>query len=224
MFDFSNIPPITKNIIILNVVVFGLQNFVPGFTENFALHFYKSPDFEPYQLLTHMFMHGGLGHIFFNMFGVYMFGSAVEMRLGEKKFLLFYLLTGFGAVFLHMGSQLWESYETVNQLETWYSEAVITDQQLSNGYFNTFRVTLGASGALFGLLTAFGLLFPNQKIFLLFLPIPIKAKYFVMFYAAYELIQGIQFSPGDNIAHFAHLGGALFGWIIIAEWRKKHLI
>lgn len=224
MFDFNNIPPITKNIIILNLIVFGLQNFIPGFTQNFALHFYKSPDFEPYQLLTHMFMHGGISHIFFNMFGVYMFGAAIEMRLGDKKFLLFYLLTGFGAVFLHMGSQFWENYETVTQLETWYSEAIITDKQLSNGYMNTFSVTLGASGALFGLLTAFGLLFPNQKIFLLFLPIPIKAKFFVMFYAAYELFQGFQSAPGDNIAHFAHLGGALFGWIIISEWRKKHLI
>ncbi len=224
MFDFNNIPPITKNLIILNLIVFGLQNFVPGFTENFALHFYKSPDFRAYQLLTHMFMHGGFSHILFNMFGVYMFGSAIEMRLGEKKFLIFYLLTGFGAVFLHMASQLWENYEVVNQLETWYSEAVINDRQLSNGYYNTFNITLGASGALFGLLTAFGILFPNQKIFLLFLPIPIKAKYFVMLYAGYELIQGFQFSAGDNIAHFAHLGGALFGWIIISEWRKKHLI
>lgn len=224
MLNFQNIPPVTKNIIILNVVVFALQNFIPEFSFNFGLHFFKSPDFQPYQLITHMFMHGGFSHILFNMFGVYMFGSAIENRIGDKKFLIFYLLTGFGAVILHMASQYWESQDVIHQIDSWYNQGSITDEQLSNEYFNTFRYTVGASGALFGLLVAFGLLFPNQPIFLMFIPVPIKAKYFVLLYAGYELFQGIQFSPGDNIAHFAHLGGALFGWIIIAEWRRKQLI
>ncbi|MDA9328575.1 rhomboid family intramembrane serine protease [Flavobacteriales bacterium] len=224
MINFQNIPPVTKNLIILNVVVFALQNFIPDFTFNFALHFFKSPDFQPYQLISHMFMHGGFTHLLFNMFGVYMFGSAIESRLGDKKFLLFYLITGFGAVVLHMGSQMLENHEMANQLSVWYAEARISDQQLSNGYYNTFNITVGASGALFGLLTAFGLLFPNQQIFLMFIPVPIKAKYFVLLYAGYELFQGLQGSSGDNIAHFAHLGGALFGLLIIKEWKKKNLI
>ena len=224
MLNFNNIPPITKKIILLNLIVFGLQNFIPTFNFNFALHFFKSPDFEPYQILTHMFMHGGFTHLLFNMFGVYMFGSAIENRLGDKKFLIFYLLTGLGAVFLHMGSQLIENYETVNQIESLYSQVLITEKEMSIGYFNTFSITLGASGALFGLLTAFGMLFPNQPIYLMFIPIPIKAKFFVLLYAGYELFQGIQISAGDNIAHFAHLGGALFGWLIILEWKRKRLI
>lgn len=224
MINFQGLPPVTKNLIIINVVVFALQNFIPNFTFNFALHFFKSPDFEPYQLITHMFMHGSIMHIFFNMFGVFMFGSAIEARLGEKKFLIFYLLTGFGAVFLHMAAQYFEHYEIAKQLDLVYAAAQITDQQLANGYYNTFNITVGASGAVFGLLAGFGMLFPNQKIFLMFIPVPIKAKYFVLMYAGYELFAGIQGSVGDNIAHFAHVGGALFGFLIIRDWRKKRVI
>jgi len=224
MIDINNIAPLTKKLIILNIIVFIIQGLFPEFDFIGALHFFKSPDFEPYQIISHMFMHGGFTHILFNMFGLFIFGSPVEYRLGAKKFLIFYLLTGFGAVFLHIGVQLFENYNFVQQIELEYAQGLMSEYQYRFEYIEKFNVTVGASGAIFGLLTAFGLLFPNQPLFLIFVPIPIKAKYFVLLYAIYELYQGMQFSVGDNIAHFAHLGGALFGWIIITEWRKKHLI
>lgn len=224
MIDLNNIAPITKKLIILNIVVFVVQNIFPDFEFIGALHFFKSPDFEPYQIISHMFMHGGFTHILFNMFGLFIFGSPIENRLGGKKFLIYYLLTGFGAVFLHMGVQLFENYDFVQQIELAYAQGIISNDQLRYDYIREFSVTVGASGAIFGLLAAFGLLFPNQPLYLIFIPVPIKAKFFVLLYAGYELYQGIQFAAGDNIAHFAHLGGALFGWIIITEWRKKHLI
>ena len=223
MLNFQQIPPITKNLIIINVLVFVAQMSIPGLTEKFALHIYKSPGFEPYQLITHMFMHGSVTHIFFNMFGLYMFGSAIEYRLKEKRFLLYYLLTGFGAVLLHFAAMQFENSDIVDHLESMFALGQITQDQLYNGYMNTFNVTVGASGAIFGLLAAFAMLFPNQPIFLMFIPVPIKAKYFVLLYAGYELYQGIQLS-GDNIAHFAHLGGALFGYLILREWKKKFYI
>jgi membrane associated rhomboid family serine protease len=217
----NNIPPVTKNIIIINVLVFLLQQVVPGFNLNFGLHFFKSPDFEPYQLITHMFMHGGFYHILFNMYGVYMFGAALEQRMGSQKFFSYFLMTGFGAVILHFASMYWESYAIVNQIEQVFNAGSLTAEQYSNAYFNTFSITVGASGALFGVLAGFAMLFPNQRLFLMFIPVPIKAKYFVLFYAAYELYIGISNSPGDNIAHFAHLGGALFGFIILKVWQSK---
>ena len=224
MIDINSIAPITKKLIVLNIIVFILQGVFPEFDFIGALHFFKSPDFEPYQIISHMFMHGSFTHILFNMFGLFIFGSPIEYRLGAKKFLIYYLLTGFGAVFLHMGVQLFENYNFVQQIELEYAQGLISEYQYRLGYINEFNVTVGASGAIFGLLAAFGTLFPNQPLYLIFIPVPIKAKYFVLLYAIYELYQGVQFSSGDNIAHFAHLGGALFGWIIITEWRKKHLI
>lgn len=220
---FDNIPPITKNIIIINIIVFLLQSTIPGFTENFALHFYKSPDFRPYQLITHMFMHGGFQHILFNMFGVYMFGAAIEQRLGGQKFLLYYLLTGFGAVILHFISQYFEATDIIAQIESYQASENASLQQIANAYRSFFAITLGASGALFGLLAAFAILYPNQRIMLLFFPVPIKAKYFVLGYAAIELFSGFT-ARGDGIAHFAHLGGALFGFLILREWKKRRMI
>jgi membrane associated rhomboid family serine protease len=220
----DNIPPVTKNIILLNVAVFGLQYFIPGFMFNFGLHFFKSPDFSPYQLITHMFMHGGFYHILFNMYGVYLFGSALEQRMGSQKFFSYFLMTGFGAVLLHFASMYWESAAVIAEIERLYSYGELTNEQYSIAYFNTFNVTVGASGALFGVLAGFAMFFPNQRLFLMFIPVPIKAKFFVLFYAAYELYIGISNSPGDNIAHFAHLGGALFGYLIITAWRKKGTI
>jgi membrane associated rhomboid family serine protease len=220
----NNLPPVTKNIIIINVLVFLLQKVVPGFNLNFGLHFFKSPDFQPYQLITHMFMHGGFYHILFNMYGVYMFGSALEQRMGSQKFFSYFLMTGFGAVLLHFGSMYWESNAIIAEIERLFEDGSITAEQYSIAYFNTFNITVGASGALFGVLAGFAIFFPNQRLFLMFIPVPIKAKYFVLFYAAYELYIGIQNSPDDNIAHFAHLGGALFGFIIIKIWKSKGAI
>lgn len=222
MINLNQIPPVTKNLLILNIVVFVLQNTIPWFNEELTLRYFQNPEFQPYQLITHMFMHGDIRHLFFNMFGIYMFGSAIEMRLGDKRFLTYYLLTGFGAVILHSAVEYFEIYQ-ITHTEGLLSQVEISELQQRYGSI-FYGGVLGASGALFGLLAAFALLFPNQPIFLMFIPVPIKAKYFVGMYAAYELFRGVQNTQGDNIAHFAHLGGALFGWLIIREWRKKHLI
>ena len=166
-----------------------------------AVFFPTSVYFQPYQLVTHMFMHGDLTHLIFNMFGLFMFGSAVEATWGPKRFLFYYFFTGFGALALHM---------LVQYLEITY------------GTVSPYAINvpmLGASGAVFGLLAAFGMLYPNMRIMLLFPPIPMKAKYFVIIYAAIELFMGLGgFQAG--VAHFAHLGGALFGVLLIMYWRK----
>ncbi len=153
-----------------------------------------------------------------------MFGAVLEYRMGGQKYFIYYLLTGFGAVLLHYLSMYWEGYAIIQEIERFNAEGALTPEQLSNAYLNTFNVTVGASGALFGVLAGFAMLYPNQQLFLMFIPVPIKAKYFVLLYAAYELFRGVSDSPGDNIAHFAHLGGALFGFIIIKEWRRKGMI
>lgn len=167
-----------------------------------ALFYPTSEYFRPYQLVTHMFMHGNLTHLFFNMFALFMFGPAIEARLGEQKFLLYYFITGFGAMALHLGVQAFE-----------FSAGL-------PGY-NAHIPMLGASGAIFGVLTAYGMLFPDNKIMLLFPPIPMKAKYMVILFAAFELFAGLGPFKGDGVAHFAHLGGALFGFLLILYWRKS---
>lgn len=167
-----------------------------------GLFYPASPYFQPFQLVTHMFMHGNFMHILFNMFGIFMFGTAVEYYLGPKKFLAFYLISGFGAMLLH-----------------W----VIMYLQFTYGNVDPYMVNIpmmGASGALFGILVAFAMFFPNTPLMLIFLPIPIKAKYFVAIYAAMELFLGLgNFQSG--VAHFAHLGGALAGFLLILYWKSK---
>lgn len=167
-----------------------------------ALFYPTSEYFRPYQLVTHMFMHGDLTHLFFNMFALFMFGPAIEARLGEQKFLAYYFITGFGAMALHLGVQAFE-----------FSAGLPA--------YNANIPMLGASGAIFGVLTAYGMLFPDNKIMLLFPPIPMKAKYMVILFAVFELIAGLGPFRGDGIAHFAHLGGALFGFLLILYWRKS---
>ncbi len=202
------LPPVTRNIIILNVIVFVLS-MVPAigqFTYHyFPLYFWKSQYFEIYQFLTSIFMHGNFMHIFFNMFGVYMFGRTIEGVMGEKRYLQFYLLAGIGAGLL----QLIVYYLTTRQA---------LEQGIAVNYDN--YAVIGASGSVFGLLAAFGYLFPNTTVYVQFL-LPIKAKYFVLIYAAIELFSGISQRPGDNVAHFAHLGGALIGIILLRIWGYK---
>lgn len=229
----NNISPVVKNLLIINVIFFLAQNLVPGFSEGFSLYYLYSDQFRAWQVVTHFFMHGGIGHIFFNMFALIMFGSALEKIWGAQRFLAFYFITAFGAAFLHqfvVGIQ-------INQLQDGLDSSIISEIK-SNGYslllggqnwsdsitgelnllYNT--PVLGASGAVFGLLAAYAYYFPNTKLMLLFPPIPIKAKYFVIGYAAIELFSGISNRAGDNIAHFAHLGGALFGIILVLIWKK----
>ena len=193
---------VVRNLLIINILMFfGTKLLGEGVRMSLAVYFPTSSFFQPYQLVTHMFMHGNLSHLFFNMFGVYMFGSPLESLWGPKRFLFFYLFTGFGALALHILVQYIE---------------------LGNGTIPQQMVDipmLGASGAVFGLLAGYGMSFPNSIIQMLFPPIAMKAKYFVLLYAAAELLFGLQnIMPG--VAHFAHLGGALFGFLLLVYWRK----
>lgn len=215
-------PPVVKNLIIINVLVFIAQITFqnnPNFDlENmFALHDVRSIYFRPHQIVTHLFMHGSTSHIFFNMFALWMFGQTLENRFGSKRFLIFYIVSGIGAALLHLGvlyielTPFWDAVYALPSRE----EAIF--KAATNVPIN--QATLGASGAVFGCLAAFGYLFPNTMIYLYFL-VPIKAKWFVMIYAGLELWLGLQNSAGDNVAHFAHLGGALAGFLLVLYWNK----
>ena len=190
-------PPIVKNLIIINVLVFLAQNLLPVeymVTGRLALWPFESDFFSPYQIATHMFTHGGFSHILFNMFSLWMFGRVLENVWGPKRFLLFYLICGVGAAVAHLIVQ----------------------------YFTgSGAPTVGASGAIMGVMAAFAYLFPNTELFIMFIPVPIKAKWAVLGYAAIDLFGGVARFSGDNIAHFAHLGGALTGFIIVLIWNKR---
>lgn len=191
----GNIPTATKNIIVINALLFLAMKMVDKFNWNMLGMFYFDTDyFRPFQVITYMFMHANISHIIFNMFAVFMFGSVLEHFWGVKKFLFYYFFTGIGAA--------------IAQQLVWYLSG------------NFGGVTVGASGAVFGLLLAYGMMFPNEKIYLYF-AIPIKAKYFIVIYGLIELFMGVANFSGDNVAHFAHLGGLVFGLILMLYWRKK---
>ncbi|MDO4789870.1 MAG: rhomboid family intramembrane serine protease [Porphyromonas sp.] len=212
----SNFPPVTKNLVIINaitwVAMFVLSRVGWDLTYLLGLHYFPTDSFKLWQPFTYMFMHdaSGFSHIFFNMFALVMFGPSLERVWGAKKFLFYYLFTGVGAGIVQQA--VW--YLSL----TSYSEYSIL---LSTGYLDQF-ITVGASGAIFGILLAFGMLFPNVPMYIMFIPIPIKAKYMMIGYGLIELFAGIHPGAGDNVAHFAHLGGMLFGLILILIWRKKH--
>ncbi len=219
----NRFPPVIKNLIIINVLVFIAQSTLGAGTnriENlFALHDIHSIFFEPHQLLTHMFMHGNLTHLLFNMLALWMFGSMLENYWGGKRFLQFYLISGLGAAVLHMVVLYFEMEPIVQAVK-----ALPAHQQLEYIESPMYKVniaTVGASGAVFGCLAAFGYLFPNSLIYVYFL-FPIKAKWFVILYGALELSLAVQNSAGDNVAHFAHLGGAITGFIIVWIWNKTN--
>ncbi len=219
---FQMIPPVIKNLIIVNVLVFIAQQTFgnnPNFSiENlFALHDIHSVYFKPHQLVTYMFLHGGWDHIFFNMFALWMFGAVLENFWGAKRFLLFYVLCGIGSALLHLlilYKQMQPVMEIFNQLPPDRQQELLYDPS-----FKVNEATLGASGAVFGCLAAFGYLFPNSLIYLYFF-VPIKAKWFVLFYGGMELYLGIRNSAGDNVAHWAHLGGAIVGILMVLYWKK----
>lgn len=234
-----NIPPVTKNLIIVNVLFWLatiiLKQFGTDLYPILGLHFFLSEKFMLHQFFTYMFMHStpGLGHIFFNMFALYMFGRVLESVWGPKRFLTFYLVTGVGAAVLQMVVTYFEYQAVVSKMdpqqvayvkEVGYSlweQGKTFGEPLAaqlNAILNT--PTVGASGAVFGILLGFGMLFPNTELMLLFPPIPIKAKYFVIGYGALELFFGISGIQG-SVAHFAHLGGMLFGYFMIRYWRKN---
>lgn len=191
------LPPVVKNLLIINVLVFLTQMLLPRhvgmwFEQTFALWFPLAPT-KVYQLLSYMFMHANFTHLFFNMFSLWMFGRILEYDLGSRRFLVYYLVCGVGAGLMQLG---------VNLLEGGMS------------------VTVGASGAVFGLLLAYGMLHPNNVIMLMFPPIALKAKWFVLIYGVLEFMGGIAHT-GSNVAHFAHLGGMLFGFILLRSWKRK---
>ena len=204
----SQIPTVTKNLVAINILMFIAtlinENFMVA---NFAMFYPASPFFKPWQILTHMFMHGGFWHIFFNMYSLLMFGSILERSLGPKKFLIFYFVTGLGAVALHTGVEWMQARVFIaNGIAQAYQQLLITQ-------------TLGASGAIYGVLIGFAMLYPQARLILIFPPIPVKAKWLVIIFAVIELVFGINGIQG-GVAHFAHLGGMLFGWLLIRWWRK----
>lgn len=204
----SQIPTVTKNLVAINILMFIAtlinENFMVA---NFAMFYPASPFFKPWQILTHMFMHGGFWHIFFNMYSLLMFGSILERSLGPKKFLIFYFVTGLGAVALHTGVEWMQARVFIaNGAAQAYQQLLVTP-------------TLGASGAIYGILIGFAMLYPQARLTLIFPPIPMTAKWLVIIFAAIELFSGIN-GIQDGVAHFAHLGGMLFGWLLIRWWRK----
>lgn len=234
----DNIPPVTRNLLIINVLVFlafSLLKSVP-MTEYLALFYYKSPYFMPHQFITYMFMHWSFGHLFFNMFALFMFGRTLEMVWGPKRFLTYYIITGVGASLLHLliiyfqVSSL-ESMVSSDVLANFYAgldnmKIVISGSMSENAALREILEVVsipmvGASGAIFGILVGFGMLFPNAELIMIPIPIPIKAKYFVIGYGVLELALGLSNNPADNVAHFAHLGGLLTGLIFLLYWKKK---
>lgn len=223
---FQVLPLVVKNLLIINALVFLAQEVFKNSTsfsiENlFALHDVHSVFFKPHQLVSYMFLHATIGHIFFNMFAVWMFGSALENYWGPKRFLIFYLVCGIGAGLLQLGVLYFENEALIKST---YSQLINLSEpeqlnKLKNMYGQINVATLGASGAVFGCLAAFGYLFPNSLIYLYFF-IPIKAKWFVIMYGAMELFLGVKNSAGDNVAHWAHLGGALIGFLLVLYWNK----
>ncbi|RYF78389.1 MAG: rhomboid family intramembrane serine protease [Chitinophagaceae bacterium] len=215
-------PPVVKNLLIINVLVFIAQKIFhnnPNIDlENlFALHDIRSVYFRPHQIITHLFMHGSETHIFFNMFALWMFGQTLENHFGSKRFLIFYLISGIGAALLHLGVLYIELQPLWDIVHALPSREELIVRTAPNSPVN--QATLGASGAVFGCLAGFGYLFPNTMIYMYFL-VPIKAKWFVLIYAGLELWLGLKNSAGDNVAHFAHLGGALAGFLLLLYWNK----
>lgn len=217
---FGSIPPVTLNIIIVNFIVWLAALTLPKIADidlnyQLGLHYIEAADFNVIQLVTYMFLHdtSSIEHIFFNMFSVFMFGRTLEAVWGGKRFLFYYLTTGIGAGLVQEAAWYFELHSFIHHyvpIMGWEQVSLVLNQ----------AVTVGASGAAFGILLAFGMLFPNAPLFIIFIPIPIKAKYFVIFYGLLELFFGISGSM-SGVAHFAHLGGMLFGFFLIRYWKKK---
>lgn len=228
------LPPVTKALLIANGVMFFLMNLMPGVEAFLTGYYFQSQNFGPWQVITYMFLHANFTHLFFNMMGVYMFGAAVEQYWGGKKFLSFYVVSGLGAFALHQLITMYEVKALVSQLsasdadEVWKHGYEILTQGKNYINLEMGRLNLalnigmvGASGCLFGLLMAYGFMFPNAEMMLLFFPVPIKAKYFVLGYGAIELILGVSNRSGDNVAHFAHLGGMIAGYIMLKRMQSQ---
>jgi membrane associated rhomboid family serine protease len=231
---FMGLNPVVKNLIMLNVLMLLATWVVQNVTgldlsTKLGLYFPASEHFMPLQIVTHMFMHGGFMHLFLNMYALYMFGNILENVWGPKRFFIYYIICGLGAALTHETVIAIQYNHLIHNISPENLQILMNKgtEFFDNGdyphikslYILLNTPTVGASGAIFGVLLAFGVLFPNTQLILLFPPIPIRAKYFVMFYGALELILAVT-QPGSNIAHAAHLGGMLFGYILIRYWRK----
>jgi membrane associated rhomboid family serine protease len=221
--SFTLLPPVVKNLLIINGLFFLATNVLGsqlGFdlSDKLGLHFPLADSFRPYQIITYMFMHANFMHLFFNMFALWMFGNTLENFWGPKRFLTYYMITGIGAAICHYAVVYFEMQPILQEINAQISNAY-EQEALKQQVYNA-HVVIGASGSVFGILLAFGMLFPNTMLYIYF-AIPIKAKWFVVLYGAAELISGITGAAGDNVAHFAHLGGMLFGFILIQYWKKK---
>ncbi|GAA4373212.1 rhomboid family intramembrane serine protease [Hymenobacter koreensis] len=254
-----NLTPMVRNLLFLNLGMMLLTSaFMPNLMGWLALYPVQSELFQPFQFITYMFLHGGLMHIFGNMFGLISFGPMLEQRWGAQRFLMFWMICGVGAGLLYTGIRYYEVNQMNNDRQAFrkapspvrlvdyyedhasmyrgyeelaramksdptnagYIDAAV--KSVDGAYQDALRVPMvGASGAIFGILLAFAYLFPNTELMLLFFPFPIKAKYFVTLYGIYELYAGVQRNPGDNVAHFAHLGGMLFGFLLLKYWEKN---
>ena len=223
----NRIPVVTKNLIIINLLFWLASLALPkvgiDLVDWLGLHFPGAKDFYPFQFISYMFMHDtrSFGHVFFNMFAVYMFGRVLEQVWGPKRFLIFYMVTGIGAGFIQELTWFFDLREVISSPLEMIN--IGGGQILNKQEFYNLFVTVGASGAVFGILLAFGMLFPNIPLYIMFVPIPIKAKYFVVFYGLAELFLGVASFSGDSVAHFAHLGGMLFGYILVKYWKNKDM-
>lgn len=271
---FRLLPPVIKNLLIINVIMFLAtvvmeEKLGIDLIDLLGMHYFFSEEFRPHQLATYMFLHGGLTHIFFNMFALWMFGNVLENVWGPKRFLIYYVVCGLGAALIHYTVHYFEIRPTIEALNNYVlnptlesfeglfvsGDITFTTPEMAKNlqpYVDAFRhqeqigsesgtlqasvdfvleykkeflnapVVVGASGSVFGLLLAFGMLFPNTMIYMYFL-FPIRAKYFVLLYGVLELFYAIRQTPGDNVAHYAHLGGMLFGFILIRMWKNRRM-
>ena len=215
---WRNLPVVTKNIVIINVFMLLFTKLRPEFMmSNFALFYPTSQYFHWWQPVTHMFMHGGFTHLFFNMFPLLMFGTALERQWGSKKYLLFYFVTGLGAAAIHMGVMWLQIKYQMGQIG---SEAALSSAAMHSIQLIKNTPTVGASGAIYGLLMGYAMLYPESRMTLLFPPITLSAKWWVGIFFVIELLTGV-FGSGGGVAHFAHLGGMIFAFVLVKIWKKK---
>lgn len=231
---FTNMPPVVKNLLIINILCFipsmifthGFQTDLDPVANYFGLHYFDSPAFGAWQIITYMFLHGGFAHILFNMFALFSFGPILEYTIGSKKFFTLYFVCGIGAAVIQLLVQAYEVHSMTGGI-------TVPNPSLDVNYYYQFGVhgqkmydiylggTVGASGAIFGLLIAFGMLYPNMELMIMFIPVPVKAKYIIPIYCIFEVVMGVGQFAGDNVAHFAHIGGALLGFIMVKAWGLK---
>lgn len=234
---FPSLPPVTKNLLIINVLIWAVTLFVPSLDSTFsryaALHYFTSPGFNVAQLLTYMFIHANFAHLFFNMFGLAMFGGIIERSMGSARFLFYYISCGIVAALVQMGAYAVMIHHYAELVTPADYDYIISEgwRLISHGYNFTDPTAgtlnalvngpmVGASGAIYGVILAFGMLFPNQPVYLFFIPVPIKAKWLVLGYGVLELTMGLG-NTVDNVAHFAHLGGMIAGVLLILYWKRR---